>query len=121
MKARDSVIGILVLSTALIAGEKKSTHEEISQVLKQEFRFAPLPANEQPKEEEKAPPVILERLTVVESVGRRQLEQSIRAEKEKVTKEKFTLKSGGRLFGNERVQIGLWPEGKGLYFLKVRW
>jgi cell division septation protein DedD len=99
---------------------------EVSELVKRAFPYDPAPA--QKKEETKEPDarvVTMERFTVVESMRQRQLAENIESEYQKLRDEKFSIRNGGTILkkdiGRTRVELGTWPAGTVVIFLKITW
>jgi len=113
-------------STLVDESGKRRTAHEVTTLVKQAFPYAPAAA--QKKEEPKEPDaqvVTMERFTVVESMRQRQLEEDIKSVDQKMRDERFSIRNGGAILkkdiGRTRVELGTWPTGAGVYFLKITW
>ncbi len=119
---------ILVWALPSFSAEHTRVHEVTAEKLKQQFHYAPPPlaadsAQSQTVSGENPPAVVLDRLTVIQSFERRQLEQSIAREDRRLKAHRFNLKDGGTIkeFRHGELQLGLWPTSGGLNFLKFQW
>jgi hypothetical protein len=114
------------VSASLQAEQQRNVRGNLGTKLKEEFHFEPslgTKAMDTPEIEV----LVLEKITVTRSAIKWDLFEQVMIQKhqERLKEETFTLGAGGPLasrdFGKVRAQIGLWGEGGGYTFLKLRW
>ena len=108
--------------------DKPSPAHEVTTLVKQAFPYDPEAVQKKEETKDKEPDaqvVTMEAFTVVESMRLRQLEEKIKSADQKNRDERFSIRTGGAILkkdiGRTRVELGTWPTGAGVYFLKITW
>ena len=116
------------VSAPVDVGGKHSPAPEVSTLIKQAFPYDPAAAKKKEETKDMEPDaqvVTMEAFTVVESTRLRQLGKKIESENEKMRAEKFSITKGGTILkkdiGRTRVELGTWPAGTVIIFLKITW
>ena len=105
------------------SGKPRPVHV-VSELAKKAFPYDQGAVQKKEETKEKEPDekvVIMERFTVMESRRKRQLEEKIESENEKMQSEKFTIVRGGTILKMGRVELGAWSAQGGINFLKFSW
>ncbi len=72
--------------------------------------------------ESEEPVLVLEPIVVSESRGVRELAKQVAEDRQRREAEQFTPLKGGKIYSNDRLEVGGWWEpGKGWRFLKLKW
>ena len=91
----------------------------LSKMMEDAQAFAAKPTRE--VKEPGEPVIVMERLTIVESVRDRQLEAAIERDERRNKAEKFSITTGGTLYKRGSVEIGGWSDSKDWVFLRKNW
>jgi hypothetical protein len=94
----------LLLIPAAVADSRQARIES----LKQSFHFDAATAPSQPVSEADEDVVVLDKITVTESMARRTLAAGIERKWARDAAEQFSWKSGGALFQSPKVDAGVW-------------
>ncbi len=112
MKTALPIFALLLIGGTVRADEA-STAERIA-ALREAFRYAPVSPTAVPLLDQTEPAVVLERLTVVESMSRRALSAQIENRWARTADEAFAWKKGGLLgsknLGKIQADFGAWVE-----------
>ena len=128
-------VGLIATATFALAPVVRAEEDDnprpvhvVSELAKKAFPYDPAAVQKKEETKEKAPEekvVTMERFTVVESMRSRQLEEKIKSADQKMRDERFSISNGGAILkkdiGRTRVELGTWPTGAGIYFLKITW
>jgi hypothetical protein len=104
-KMKGLVLIITCMAVALSA--KAESRQARLDSLKESFRFQPV-ASEPVSATESDDVVVLENLTVVESISRRALHEQITAKWVRDSADRFSWKKGGALLKSKKIDAGAW-------------
>lgn len=106
-------LGSLVLSASAPAADPRPAAERLA-ALRSSFAFQPAPSADPAPAAAPDEAVVLEALTITESISRRDLAQSIQSRWAREAADKFSWAQGGLLFsrpfGRLNADLGLWTE-----------
>src|SRR5258707_718439 len=113
---------------AMVRGEdsdRRIVAQEALAQIKQAFPYVPVPPQKKEEKESSDDIVVMERVTVTESLQLRDLREKIVAQNEKQKAERFSVVKGGAILkrdiGKARIELGTWGAGPGLNILKISW
>lgn len=79
-------------------------------------------AEEEKREPDSEPVLVLEPIVVTESRGARELAKALTEEKQRQETEAFSLLKGGKIYRSERLDVGAWwSPTTGWTFLRLKW